>query len=64
MKEVMKHMDMAFGFLSRLCVNGDNVDNLAAARQALREAYARAESLLKEVTEDGNDHRQTAEDAE
>ena len=64
MKEVMKNLDQAFGLLSQMVVNGDNVDLLASARMAIRVAYARAESLGKEVDEDGKHDRQTAEDAE
>ncbi len=64
MKEVMAQMNQAFGLLSQMVVNGDNVDLLASARMALRVAYARAESLAKEVDDSGNNDRQTAENAE
>lgn len=71
MKDALKNIDQAYGLLSQLVVNGDNVDLLAGARQALRVAYTQLEAMAKEsdekaeeVTEDGNDHRQTAEDAE
>lgn len=39
MKEIKKHLDNAFGFLSRIPVTGDSVDMLALARQELREVY-------------------------
>lgn len=75
MKDALKNIDQAYGLLSQLVVNGDNVDILAGARQALRVAYSQLEVAIKaadekddekgeEVTADGNDHRQTAEDAE
>lgn len=64
MKEIMKNLDQAFGLLSRMVVNGDNVDLLASARMALRVAYARAESMAKEVGKNGEHDRQAAENAE
>ncbi len=64
MKEVMKNLDQAFGLLSQMVVNGDNVDLLASARMALRVAYARAESMAKEVDKNGEHDRQAAENAE
>lgn len=77
MKEVMRTIDQAHGLLSQMLVNGENVDLLAGARQALRVAYGQLEVMAKEadekadendekaeeVTADGNDDRQTAEDA-
>lgn len=80
MKEVMRTIDQAHGLLSQMLVNGENVDLLAGARQALRVAYGRLEVMVKEaekkaeendkndekaeeVKMDGNDDRQTAEDA-
>lgn len=70
MKNALKNIDQAYGLLSQMVVNGDNVDLLAGARQALRVAYGQLEFMAKEadvkaeeVTADGNDDRQTAEDA-
>ena len=83
MKEVMRTIDQAHGLLSQMLVNGENVDILAGARQALRVAYGQLEVMVKEaekkaeendkndendekaeeVKADGNDDRQTAEDA-
>lgn len=64
MKEAMNLINQAFGFLSNVLVNGDNVDHLAAARQALRVAYGRLEELeRKEATEDGGNDRNSAPDA-
>ena len=74
MKEVMKNLDQAFGLLSQMVVNGDNVDLLASARMALRMAYGQLETFVKELEEkereakevdkSGDNDRQTAEDAE
>lgn len=78
MKDALKNIDQAYGLLSQLVVNGDNVDILAGARQTLRVAYSQLEVAIKaadekddendekgeEVTADGNDNRQAAEDAE
>lgn len=77
MKDALKNIDQAYGLLSQLVVNGDNVDILAGARQALRVAYTQLEAAMKEEedrtleekeeregNEDGNHHRQTAENAE
>lgn len=78
MKDALKNIDQAYGFLSQMVVNGDNVDLLAGARQALRVAYTQLEVAIKkadekddendendeEVTADGNSDRHPAEDAE
>ena len=69
MKEVMTRINEAHSFISRLLVNGDNVDLVASARHALRLAYIRADELTsaekeKEVEKNGNDNRQAAENAE
>ena len=58
------YVGQAFGLLSRMVVNGDNVDLLASARMALRVAYACAESMAKEVDKNGEHDRQAAENAE
>jgi hypothetical protein len=86
MKEVLEHINTAYQLTGTVLVNDQNLDRLAAARQALLMAYHRGQDILQteearvqemikngeildpteemEVTEDGNDHRQTAEDAE
>ena len=69
MKEVMKNLDQAFGLLSQMAVNGDNVDLLASARMALRMAYGQLEAIVKEqqakeVDKNGEHDRQAAENAE
>ena len=48
MKEIRQHIDKAYGYLSKIPVNGDFVEPMALARQELREAYALAESREKE----------------
>lgn len=86
MKELMEHINAAYQLTGTVVVSDQNLDRLAAARQALLVAYQRGQMILRteedrvhemikngeildpteetEVTEDGNDHRQTAEDAE
>ena len=49
MKEVMRTIDQAHGLLSQMLVNGENVDLLAGARQALRVAYGQLEVMVKEA---------------
>ena len=49
MKEVMRTIDQAHGLLSQMLVNGENVDILAGARQALRVAYGQLEVMAKEA---------------
>ena len=48
MKEIRQHIDKAYGYLSKIPVNGDFVEPMALARQELREAYALAEAREKE----------------
>lgn len=48
MKEIRQHIDKAYGYLSKIPVNGDFVEPMALARQELREAYALAEAQEKE----------------
>ena len=48
MKEIRQHIDNAYGYLSKVQVNGDFVEPMALARQELREAYALAEAQEKE----------------
>ena len=48
MKEIRQHRDKAYGYLSKIPVNGDFVEPMALARQGLREAYALAEAQEKE----------------
>lgn len=49
MKNALKNIDQAYGLLSQMVVNGDNVDILAGARQALRVAYGQLEVMVKEA---------------
>ena len=48
MKEIIQKIDKAYGYLSKIPVNGDFVEPMALARQELREAYALAEAREKE----------------
>ena len=48
MKEIRQKIDKAYGYLSKIPVNGDFVEPMALARQELREAYALAEAREKE----------------
>ena len=48
MKEIRQHIDKAYGYLSKIPVNGDFVEPMALARQELREAYALADAREKE----------------
>lgn len=52
MKEIRQKIDKAYGYLSKIPVNGDFVEPMALARQELREAYALAESREKEQDEE------------
>ena len=52
MKEIRQHIDKAYGYLSKIPVNGDFVEPMALARQELREAYALAEAREKEQDEE------------
>ena len=48
MKEIIQHIDKAYGYLAKIPVNGDFVEPMALARQELREAYAMMEAKEKE----------------
>lgn len=48
MKEIRQKIDKAYGYLSKIPVNGDFVEPMALARQELREAYVLAEAREKE----------------
>lgn len=48
MKEIKQKIDKAYGYLSKIPVNGDFVEPMALARQELREAYTLAEAREKE----------------
>ena len=57
MTDIKKEIDTAFGLISTLLVKGDAVDAVAAAKAALRRAYAllsdSEESATKEEHSDG-----------
>ena len=56
-EKLKKEIDTAFGFISTLLVKGDAVDAVAAAKAALRRAYAllsdSEETATKEEHSDG-----------
>ena len=56
-EKLKKEIDTAFGLISTLLVNGDAVDAIAAAKAALRRAYALVsdseENATKEEKSDG-----------
>lgn len=56
-EKLKKEIDTAFGLISTLLVKGDAVDAIAAAKAALRRAYAllsdSEESATKEEHSDG-----------
>lgn len=39
MREIKRHMEKAYAYISKLQVSGDNVEPVALARMELREAY-------------------------
>ena len=47
-------INKAFQLLSRISVRGDDVDFMAAARSALKEAYAIVEALVKSEAEESD----------
>ena len=57
MTDIKKEIDTAFGLISTLLVKGDAVDAVAAAKAALRRAYALVsdsdETTAKEENSDG-----------
>ena len=56
-EKLKKEIDTAFGLISTLLVKGDAVDGIAAAKAALRRAYALLsdsdETATKEENSDG-----------
>ena len=60
MKEIRQHIDKAYGYLSKIPVNGDFVEPMALARQELREAYALAEAREKEQDKEQNKEKEEA----
>ena len=56
-EKLKKEIDTAFGLISTLLVKGDGVDAVAAAKAALRRAYALVsdseETATKEENSDG-----------
>ena len=56
-EKLKKEIDTAFGLISTLLVKGDAVDSVAAAKAALRRAYALVsdseETATKEENSDG-----------
>ena len=56
-EKLKKEIDVAFGLISTLLVKGDSVDAVAAAKAALRRAYAllsdSEETATKEEHSDG-----------
>ena len=57
MKESRQHIDKAYGYLSKIPVNGDFVEPMALARQELREAYALAEAREKEQDKEQDEEK-------
>ena len=54
-EKLKKEIDTAFGLISTLLVNGDAVDAVAAAKAALRRAYALlSDSDTKNATKEEN----------
>ena len=60
MKEIRQHIDNAYGYLSKIPVNGDFVEPMALARQELREAYALAEAREKEQDKEQDKEKEEA----
>ena len=58
MKEIRQHIDKAYGYLSKIPVNGDFVEPMALARQELREAYALAEAREKEQDKEKDNEKE------
>ena len=57
MKEIKQKIDKAYGYLSKIPVNGDFVEPMALARQELREAYALAEAREKEQDKEQDEEK-------
>ena len=60
MKEIRQHIDKAYGYLSKIPVNGDFVEPMALARQELREAYALADAREKEQDKEKDKEKEEA----
>lgn len=60
MKEIKQKIDKAYGYLSKIPVNGDFVEPMALARQELREAYALAEAREKEQDKEQDKEKEEA----
>lgn len=60
MKEIRQHIEKAYGYLSKVPVNGDFVEPMALARQELREAYALAEAREKEQDKEQDKEKEEA----
>lgn len=50
MEDIMKILDNAFRTICHISVREGDVELMAAAKQALRDAYARLDSMRKEET--------------
>ena len=53
-EKLKKEIDTAFGLISTLLVKGDAVDTVAAAKAALRRAYALLSDSEKNATKEEN----------
>ena len=53
-EELKKEIDTAFGLISTLLVKGDAVDAVAAAKAALRRAYALVSNSDETATKEEN----------
>ena len=60
MKEIRQHIDKAYGYMTKIPVNGDFVEPMALARQELREAYALAEAREKEQDKEQDKEKEEA----
>ncbi len=49
MDEILKELDMAFGFIESALISGSAVDNIAAAKVKLRGVYAELKKLSAEA---------------
>lgn len=57
MKDIIKHLDNAYLWISRISVNGENVDYLAMARQEMRTAFQK----LQEIDKKSQDEKVSAD---
>lgn len=53
MEKVKEQINTAFAILARIPVSGDSVDLMAAARQALRDAYTALNKATEAAKNDG-----------